>query len=134
MRYIRQSKIYNQCSRFFICIMVMLYLVGSLQIDSFHRLIHKHQREVIHTPEVESNGCHIALFHNQGKGSCAHPTHFSEDKKCPWCFASFQTSYLHSAVLYLPHLVIHESEIILYNLDYHTEFQKQNPARAPPVC
>ena len=134
MRFNRQSNTHNPQSRFFICMMVLLYLVGSLQIDSFHRLIHKHQREVTHTPEVESNGCHVALFHNQGKGSCAHPTHFSEDKKCPWCFASFQTSYLHATVLCLPHVVREKSEVIFYDLKYYAEYQKQNPARAPPVC
>jgi hypothetical protein len=113
--------------------MVLLYLTGSLQIDSVHKLFHKHQREVSHTPEVESNGCHVALFHNQGKGSCEHPTHFSEDKKCPWCFASFQTKYLGSPIIYIPVISAEQADIIFFNLLSCTEVQQQNPSRAPPV-
>ena len=133
MRSIRHKEFNHQSGRLLICMMILLYLAGSLQIDSFHKLIHKHQREVSHTPEVESNGCHVALFHNQGKGSCAHPTHFSEDKKCPWCYASFQAKYLVSAVTSLSCQSEECVEILFSNPLSCTEYQQQNPSRAPPV-
>lgn len=70
--------------------LILLYLTGSLQLDSIHRLIHKHDDRSVHTIELEQNACHRSVFHQNTENSCNHPTHFSELKKCPWCFGSIQ--------------------------------------------
>lgn len=134
MRLLSQHRICQQYSKLFLCLLILFYLVGSLQIHSVHKLFHKHQREILHAPEIETNGCHIALFHNQAKGSCAHPTHFTENNKCSWCFAFFQTSYDHTAAHFFLPASSDQSERIPGVCNYYADLKKQNPSRAPPVC
>ena len=66
--------------------LIFLYLTGSLQLDSVHRLIHDHDERSAHTEELEQNACHRTVFHQATQNTCDHPTHVSEDKKCLWCF------------------------------------------------
>lgn len=70
--------------------LIVLYLAGSLQLDSLHRLLHQHDEKSVHTEELEQNACHRTVFHQATQNACDHPTHISENKKCPWCFGSVQ--------------------------------------------
>jgi hypothetical protein len=70
--------------------LLALYAVGSLQVESFHRLIHGHDEAALHSPEQEKNDCHRLIFHNISEGSCHHKSHVTELKKCPLCQITVQ--------------------------------------------
>jgi hypothetical protein len=76
--------------------LLVLYVVGSLQVESFHRLLHGHDEAALHSPEQEESDCHRLVYHNQSKGDCKHDSHVTENKKCPLCQISVQQ--LHIAV------------------------------------
>ncbi|MFM7193844.1 MAG: hypothetical protein ACKO3B_09630 [Bacteroidota bacterium] len=127
-------RINNKQSRnAFLLFLAVLYSAGSLQIDSLHRLLHQHGERALHTPEQEQNPCHRVVFHDQPQGSCEHPTHFSESKKCPLC----QGAPTHTALK--PVIVAFEPAAVAF---VHTTVSDRAdatndrtllPARAPPV-
>jgi hypothetical protein len=79
-------------TRLCLSLLILLYLTGSLQIDSIHRLFHAHENSAAHTEESEKNACHRTVFHQATQNTCDHPTHISELKKCPWCNGYLQFS------------------------------------------
>lgn len=113
--------------------LAVLYSAGSLQIDSIHRLMHQHGARALHTPEQEQNPCHQVVFHDQPQGTCEHPTHFSESKKCPLCQGSPTQSALIQNTLVFRTPVLAEIRFTISHRVLLTGDQRLLPARAPPV-
>lgn len=88
MRVILKTSKPTRLIRSLMGLLVLLYLAGSLQLDSLHRLFHQHDQSYAHTEELEQNACHRTVFHQATENTCDHPTHISEDKNCPWCNGS----------------------------------------------
>lgn len=113
-------------------LLLLLYLTGNVQVESFHELFHSFER-ALHSQEEEKDPCHRAIYHDEKEKGCEHKTHFTPIKKCPLCHVvpfndqhvatvdsfdparSFETFYLSRYIISLPVL-----EITL-------------PARAPPL-
>ncbi|MFZ6000988.1 MAG: hypothetical protein ACOYW3_10795 [Bacteroidota bacterium] len=92
------KKLRGGLARLLTFFLLALYAVGSLQVESFHRLLHGHDDIALHSVEQEQNDCHRAVFHNQAKGDCKHKSHVTENKKCPLCQIS--TQQLHVVISY----------------------------------
>lgn len=73
---------------------LVLYAVGSLQVESFHRLIHGHDEATLHSAEQEENNCHRVVYHNEAKSDCDHKSHITENRNCPLCQISVQQFHL----------------------------------------
>jgi len=80
--------------RYFLLVLVLLYALGFLQTDSIHKLFHGHSDGALHTEEQEKNACHRVGVHNVPTEDCSHPTHLSENKKCPFCPGSKESDQL----------------------------------------
>ena len=113
-------------------VLALLYTAGSLQIDSIHRLIHKHSEREKHTPEQERNACHRVVYHNQSQGACEHPTHFSESKKCPLCNGTTSQAALISAGQQVTGILAAPLPARTILQSASREHPALLPARAPP--
>jgi len=65
--------------------LLVLYALGSLQMETVHRLLHAH--DATHTVYAEKDPCHRSLYHRDQ--ACEHKTHVTALKKCPLCQFSF---------------------------------------------
>jgi len=125
--------IHHVARHILLVVLALLYTAGSLQIDSLHRLIHRHSERGNHTPEQEQNACHRVVYHNQLQGACEHPTHLSESKKCPLCQGTPVTAALITTTQSSVHIpaccaLIADAESSIAQRDHFLL-----PPRAPPV-
>jgi len=113
-------------------VLILLYLAGSLQLDSIHRLIHAHDESISHSVEIEQNACHRTVFHQATQNTCDHPTHLSELKKCPWCFGSVHYETILSAQDYKNDFNL--SAPVYTEIQDRKELKSANPhdSRGPP--
>lgn len=70
-------------------LLMALYTLGSLRVESVHRLIHDHDAE-LHTEAQERNACHRTIFHGSSS-SCEHPVHVSANWTCTLSDLAFDT-------------------------------------------
>lgn len=113
-------------------LLILFYLIGSLQLDSLHQILHQHDQSATHTEEAELNACHRAIFHLATENACDHPTHLTELKKCPWCIGTLHQDFgLASSVQ-----VIHSSNFIETGFEFNSHFNSIglsfNCNRGPP--
>jgi len=65
-------------------LLLLLYLAGNVQVESFHRVFHSLEK-ALHSTEQEKDPCHRAIYHEIKKEGCDHKTHLTGIKKCPLC-------------------------------------------------
>lgn len=123
----------NQPRNAFLLFLAVLYSAGSLQIDSVHRLLHQHGERALHTPEQEQNPCHRVVFHDQPQGSCEHPTHFSESKKCPLCHGAPTQAALKPVIVSFNSPALVGVRLMVNESVGNMSDRNLLPARAPPV-
>ena len=81
----KEGQLKNQPKRtFFAWLLLLLYLVGSVQIESFHDAFHSFE-QALHSFDQEKDPCHRAIYHDSKKEGCDHKTHVTAVKKCPLC-------------------------------------------------
>ena len=75
----------NQRMRIFSAwLLLLLYLTGNVQVESFHKIFHSFE-QALHSTEVEKDPCHRAIYHDAKQKGCDHKTHVTAIKKCPLC-------------------------------------------------
>lgn len=120
--------------RLCLSLLILLYLTGSLQIDSIHRLFHAHESSTIHSEESEKNACHRTVFHQATQNSCDHPTHISELKKCPWCNGYLQVSDLPAGIFESPAFFPGQDFFTSSVHNFSASDLAAFPIRGPPVA
>ena len=73
---------------------ILLYIIGSVEIESIHGLSHESDHAEIHTIESESDPCHVSLYHQERSGACDHEAHISKNNTCSFCDAQLHQSHL----------------------------------------
>ena len=68
-----------------LCMLLLLYSLAALKVDSFHELFHAEELKELHSAEHENNPCHKSIYHQQAEPSCEHKSHITENTKCPLC-------------------------------------------------
>jgi len=53
---------------FSVILLVILYCLATLRLDSVRRLFGHHEDATLHTPEQEEAPCHIAIYHQERSG------------------------------------------------------------------
>lgn len=77
-----------------VLILLGVYLTGTLEVSSLHRLFHDPTEEqVLHSKINEQNSCHQLLYHNSNGKRCEHTAHITSFKKCLICHLSVQSSH-----------------------------------------
>ncbi|HCM75542.1 MAG TPA: hypothetical protein DIS90_04125 [Cytophagales bacterium] len=88
----------NSFALYSVLFLLMLYLVGTVEIGSFHAILHNTQDESkLHSKVNETNACHQSVYHNQKGKNCEHKSHVVANKKCAMCQLSHQSFHFASA-------------------------------------
>lgn len=115
-----------------VLLLVLLYLIGSVQLESFHSLLHANEEVALHSSDNELDPCHIGIYHQERDGGCAHKTHVSSKHTCSLCSGIFHTDHL------LPSPYIRSRVIADFFAQVDNQLSKAKvisvtlPARAPP--
>jgi len=124
---------YPRLVRSLMGLLILFYLIGSLQLDSLHQILHQHEESASHSEEAEQNACHRTIFHLATENACDHPTHLTELKKCPWC----QGTLHQDSGLAIATPVIHFSSIVPLDFDFNSPFKSISLSfasnRGPPT-
>jgi len=90
-----KGKMINQIRVLVIAILALIYLLGTIEIQSVHSILHNTVDEVeLHSAANELNSCHQSVYHNQKEKNCEHKSHFVEVKKCLLCQLTMQSFHL----------------------------------------
>lgn len=65
-------------------LLLLLYLTGNVQLESFHKVFHSFE-QALHSSDEEKDPCHRAIYHDSKQEGCDHKTHVTAVKKCPLC-------------------------------------------------
>ena len=115
-----------------VLLLLLVYFVGSVQIESIHSIFHDFE-VALHSSEQEEDPCHRAIYHDAVDDACDHTTHITAVKKCPLC---------HVVPFSDQHLTDQNSFEFFGTWDtyfsgfFQSEFKSAIaylPARAPPV-
>lgn len=115
-----------------VLLLLLVYFVGSVQIESIHSIFHDVEL-ALHSSEQEEDPCHRAIYHDAKDDACDHATHITAVKKCPLC---------HVVPFNDQHLPDQNSFRFFSSADtYFSEYFESGfksavthlPARAPPV-
>lgn len=111
--------------------LLSLYVVGTVEIESFHSLIHDSHAE-LHSPEKEKDACHQSIYH-QAEEDCGHKSHLIEVNKCPFCQVSAPS--FHFPVKEVIYEVVQIKPVYTTHLYFTTSAftLARIPARAPPI-
>ena len=113
-------------------LLLLLYLTGNVQVESFHKVFHSFE-QALHSSDEEKDPCHRAIYHDSKQEGCDHKTHVTAVKKCPLC---------HIVPLNEKHIAVCHSFESFFSPSDFTEFSFSFPAieicgnlsaRAPPV-
>lgn len=115
-------------------LILLLYLVGSVQIESLHHLVHPDDHISLHSPEQEKDTCHQSIYHAGINHGCDHKSHLSEFKKCAVC--DYANHSVHLFSIYTTDLPDALSNFIEdhYVQSEVTTTLLYSSSRAPPVA
>jgi hypothetical protein len=128
----KSSRVILKCLRTIsISLLLLLYVVGNVQIESIHQVFHSFET-ALHSTDQEKDPCHRAIYHEATDDGCDHSTHFTAVKNCPLCHVVpvNESLLVHSSTvgLFVPENVFDEQAISTFNGSI-TDYL---PARAPP--
>ena len=112
---------------------LLLYLAGTVELDSFHGLFHSTDEQVLHSAQQEENSCHNAIYHQQKKNVCHHLSHITQLKKCPLCHVVFHSTHLSSVSFLHEPIVSSKSFKENKELDGSSTFLALRSSRGPPA-
>lgn len=82
-------------SLYTVLLLLVIYLIGTVEIDSFHAVLHNTPAETsLHSAVNESNACHQTVYHNKKERNCEHKSHLIANKKCALCHLTLQSFHL----------------------------------------
>ena len=111
---------------------LLLYLAGTVELDSFHGLFHSNEESTLHSAQQEENSCHNAIYHQQKNNVCHHQSHITQLKKCPLCHIVFHSVHLSSVRFSTEPLVRVENFKVKSSLQLPSDFLFLLPSRGPP--
>lgn len=117
-----------------IVLLLLFYVIGVLQVESFHSLFHAHDKAELHSVNEEKDPCHRTVYHGEKEQSCEHKTHLKKSDTCASCAVCISSVYLTNHYF--------ESRILSFTAAFfsHEEvFSAASPfcqksSRAPPVA
>lgn len=117
-----------------VLLLLVIYLVGTVEISSFHAFLHNTQNQKeLHSAVNESSGCHQRVYHNKKDQSCEHKSHIVANKKCDLCHLSLESFHFASikpADYFTISTELSGCEIEAASLG---ETFSHLPSRAPPI-
>jgi hypothetical protein len=114
-------------------LLLLLYFVGSIEVDTFHSTLHAGENAVLHSVQNEQDSCHRTIYHLEKRDGCDHSTHISAVKKCPACqVSSHSDHFLFSAAL-SEKPVIKSSYLSFSSVAPKEGSTRFTPSRGPPA-
>ena len=118
---------------FLVAFVLLFYTLGSINVQALHGFSH-HERETLHNAQNESDPCHIRIYHEASAEACDHPTHFSEDTKCPLCDSQIHNTHLKYELAIALESHSNFTFLAVADSDASSETVTRAIGRAPPVC
>ena len=113
-------------------LLLLLYLTGNVQVESFHKAFHSFE-QALHSSDEEKDPCHRAIYHDSKQKGCDHKTHVTAVKKCPLCHI-VPLNEKHIAVSHSFESFFSTSDFATFSFSFTvTEISGNLSARAPPV-
>ena len=117
---------------FSVLLLLLLYLTGNVQVESFHKAFHSFE-QALHSSDEEKDPCHRAIYHDSKQEGCDHKTHVTAVKKCPLCHI-VPLNEKHIAVSHRFESFFSPSDFEAFSFSFPaTEISGNLSARAPPV-
>src|SRR5687768_6400349 len=113
-------------------LLLLLYLAGNVQVESFHKVFHSFE-QALHSSDQEKDPCHRAIYHDSKQEGCDHKTHVTAIKKCPLCHI-VPLNEKHIAVSHIFESFSSPSDFEKFSFSILiTELSGNLSARAPPI-
>lgn len=112
---------------------VLLYIVGSVNVELIHKLKHAHHQNVSHTIKDESDACHVSIYHQGKQGGCEHKQHLVKNTKCSLCDSQLHKPHLLSNLRIVVEHVSFSCNLSLTTSNTVNGFFCYTQDRAPPV-
>ena len=116
-----------------IILLLLLYVLSVLQIESVHMLFHAHDQVELHTQEQEKDLCHRAIYHGEKENDCGHKTHVKKSDKCSLCAVVFSGAIIQPENLTGKNFVHATAYFVHEDVFSGAVFNHQRPSRAPPI-
>jgi hypothetical protein len=131
---VRSKSVAQGLKAFGVFFLLLAYVIGNSQLDTFHTFFHAHEEVVIHSPEQEADQCHRAIYHKDIEDGCEHKAHFTTYDKCNLCDGIFYNEHLSisnpSSELTNPSAAL-IGDVISFSI---IEIVLYLPLRAPPIA
>lgn len=113
-------------------LLILLYFLGSIQIESLHSFSHQQEYAEVHSVENEADPCHIRVYHNAGEG-CDHPSHVTGDSRCSFCDNQILNTHLAAEFIADSHFISFSAFWIAESSVSSEHFVSYERGRAPPL-
>ena len=114
-------------------LLLVLYIAGSVEIDSLHHLVHADDHISLHSPEHEKDTCHQSIYHAGLNQGCNHPSHLSEKKECSVCDYANHSVHLFSFSVFNLSPTQNDVAADQYIALEQTPFSFYEDSRGPPA-
>ena len=112
--------------------LLLLYLAGNVQVESFHQIFHSFE-QALHSSDQEKDPCHRSIYHDAEQEGCDHKTHVTAVKKCPLCHI-VPLNEKHTSVNHSFEFFSSPSDFKIFSFSIPVaELSGNLSARAPPV-
>lgn len=111
-------------------ILMLMYVAGTVEVDSIHSLIHSEGIAGLHSAKNEADPCHQTIYHNL-KG-CHHKSHVIQADKCPMCQISLHNNQFGAKRLAFEGIT---SSVVIpqhFTGSFISEIVTESSSRAPP--
>lgn len=115
-------------------LLIGVYLLGSVEVETFHAISHHQENAEIHSAKNEANPCHISIYHKNVQDGCDHRTHVTKNTKCSFCSTQLHNTHLLSEDVSPSALISFTTHWVDESSDSSDSFVSYTQGRAPPLA
>jgi hypothetical protein len=129
----KRIAMYKGIKPFVVILLLLLYILGTVEIDTFHSALHANDNTVLHSAQNEKDFCHRTIYHQDKKNGCEHKTHFTDLKLCPLCQVTSHSDHFFFVRNHNENPIVNSNYLEAVLIDFETEIACFKSPRAPPV-
>lgn len=115
-------------------LLLLLYLIGSSNVELFHSFAHDDEILITHSDEQEKDPCHRLIYHSDVKDGCGHESHLVVADKCSMCDVAYQSDQGILKIFTFKSAFPFEVELYSrYKTDLDSYWAVISSSRAPPA-
>lgn len=130
---VKSKRLKQNIGQMFGLLLVILYVVGTSQLEFIHSFAHDHEALVSHTPEQEKDPCHRLIYHDDVEQGCHHHSHLIVSDKCQICDHVYHGDQNLSTNVSFSTLEFSQVQFCIYKQELDSYWAVISSSRAPPV-